>query len=118
MAQKEKYTMKTANLSSEKNGITLAVKTKSGKAVYATPDALREILENGPALLAELNSVDADELGAIQLRASQTPEARKAASVQKRREELQAAVSNTVAGTPQRQIAELEIQAFELKQSL
>lgn len=110
--------MKTANLSSEKNGITLAVKTKSGKAVYATPDALREILENAPTLLAELNGVDAGELAGIQERASQTPEARKLAAVGKQRVEKQAAVSNTVAGTPQREIAELELRAFELKQSM
>ena len=79
--------MKTTNLSSEKNGITIAVKTKSGKAVYASPDALREVLENATSLLAELNGVDPSELAAIQDRSTLTPEARKAKAFADRSEE-------------------------------
>lgn len=109
--------MKTANLSSEKNGITLAVKTKSGKSVYATPAALREILENSPALLAELNSVPAEELQAIQTRADLTPEARKLKAVTDQRAALETTVSSAAPGTPAREMAELSLRIFELKQA-
>jgi hypothetical protein len=107
--------MKTQNLSSEKNGISLAVTTKTGKSVYATPSALREILTNAPALLAELDSVDAAELAAIDTRANSTPEARKLARVTEQRAKLEAAV---VAATTDgaKEVAVLSLKLFELTQ--
>ena len=106
--------MKTANLSSEKNGISLAVKTKSGKNVYATPSALREVLLNAAALLAELDSCDSAELSAIDTRASSTPEARKLARVTEQRTKLEAAViAATTDGA--KTVAEMELKLFELK---
>lgn len=111
--------MKTENLSSEKNGISIAVKLGKGKPAYLTPEQLVAVLtpEVADKLRAELASVDTAELAAITQRANQTPEARALARVTAQRATLEAAVAATGEGSPERLIAEMKLKVFELEQA-
>lgn len=107
--------MKTKTLSSEQNGISIAVDVGTDKPIYATPSALRALLSKAEEIRAELATWPDDVLSAIDERASQTPEARKLARVNGQRAKLQAALAATQPGTPAHEVAALELKVFELK---
>lgn len=106
--------MKTKTLSSEQNGISIAVDVGADKPVYATPSALRALLQNATAIAAELATWPDDVLTAIDERAGQTPEARKLARVTSQRTKLEAAVASATSDAA-RDVATLELKLFNLK---
>ena len=106
--------MKTKNLSSESNGISIAVNVGTSKPVYATPTQLRALLSQADALRAELETWPSVELEAIDARASLDPDSRKAARINAARSKLQAAVSAATSDAA-RAVAELELKLFEMK---
>lgn len=106
--------MKTKNLSSEQNGISIAVDVGTEKPVYASPAQLRGILAKAEELKAELQTWPVDVLDAIDSRAGQTPEARKAARFAAQKAKLEAAVASATSDA-QRDVAALELKLFVLK---
>lgn len=117
MRQKEKQKMKTQNLRSEQNGVTIAIDVGEPKAVYVTPRGLAKLLDSAFAdfLREQVASVPSETLAAIQERADMTPEAREA----KRKAAALAAAEAKVAAAKtddERSVAELELQLLRLKQ--
>lgn len=106
--------MKTKTLSSEQNGISIAVDVGADKPIYATPTALRALLSKAPEIQAELATWPDDVLAAIDERAGQTPEARKLARVTSQRAKLEAAVAGATSEAA-RDVATLELKLFNLK---
>lgn len=109
--------MKTKNLRSEVNGVTIAIDVGESKAVYVTPKGLAKLLD--PAFIESLReqvaSVPSETLAAIQERADMTPEAREA----KRKAVVLAAAEAKVANAKtddERDVAALELQLLKLKQ--
>lgn len=108
--------MKTKHLSSEQNGISIAVDVGTEKPVYMTPTQLRNFVERAPALADELASVDEAVLDAIDARAALTPDARKAARLGAQKAKLEAALASAQTDAA-RAVAEAELKLFILKNS-
>jgi hypothetical protein len=106
--------IKTKSLSSEKNGISIAVNVGTDKPVYASPAQLMGLLANADSIRAELASCDSAELTAINERAASTPEARKLARVTAQRTKLQEAVTSAKTDG-EKEVAELSLKLFELQ---
>lgn len=106
--------MKTTHLSSEANGVSIAVNVGTEKPIYVTPTGLRALFALREAIEAELASIDPAVLDGIDARAALDPEGRKKARVAARRAELEAKLA-AATNDAERNVATLELQLFNAK---
>lgn len=109
--------MKTANMKSEKNGVSLAVDVGLPKPLYMSPAQFRAFEAKLPVLSAEFASIPKAELDAIDARAALPTDDRKAARIAAGLEAAESKLSK--AGNQlEKDIAEAELKLFRMKNGL
>ena len=109
--------MKTANLKSEKNGVSMAVDVGLDKPIYLSPAQFDAFVGKLPELQAQYATVPQDEKDAINQRASLSTDDRKASRVAlglTAAEKKLAEAGNQL----EKDIAEAELKLFKMRNGI